>query len=150
MTDGSELNQVLSGDGVGRVPSSFPGKPPRHNAARGPGSRTGARAAIDKPKLRKHSEEEKLAKIKVIEEQIAGGKSTLKDAVKRVGISDETYYKWKRARAAAANPASVSGFSDAFGDLLKLEEENQRLRHSLAEKLRHENAELRRKLGLSD
>ncbi len=36
---------------------------------------------------------------------------------------------------------------DGFSELLKLEEENQKLRKALSEKLRAENAELRKKLG---
>ncbi len=47
------------------------------------------------------------------------------------------------ASKAEAAPASVDGFSE----LLKLEEENQKLRKALSEKLRAENAELRKKLG---
>ncbi len=38
--------------------------------------------------------------------------------------------------------------SDGFADLLKLEEENQKLRKALSDKLRAENAELRKKLGV--
>ncbi len=37
---------------------------------------------------------------------------------------------------------------DGFADLLNLEEENQKLRKALSEKLRAENAHLRKKLGL--
>jgi putative transposase len=39
--------------------------------------------------------------------------------------------------------------SDDFADLLKLEEENQKLRRALSEKLRTENADLRKKLGMA-
>lgn len=46
-------------------------------------------------------------------------------------------------RKVEAAPASIDGFSE----LLKLEEENQKLRKALSEKLRAENAELRKKLG---
>jgi putative transposase len=37
---------------------------------------------------------------------------------------------------------------DEMEDLLQLEQENQRLRKRLAEKLREENATLRKRLGL--
>ncbi|UWU24267.1 hypothetical protein QA648_31520 (plasmid) [Rhizobium sp. CB3171] len=37
---------------------------------------------------------------------------------------------------------------DELEDLIQLEEENKRLRKILAEKLRQENAELRKRLGL--
>lgn len=51
----------------------------------------------------------------------------------------------KAVRTAAAAPISAS---DEMADLLQLEEENQRLRKLLAEKLRLENADLRKKLNL--
>ncbi|EJB02287.1 hypothetical protein Rleg9DRAFT_7319 [Rhizobium leguminosarum bv. trifolii WSM597] len=47
---------------------------------------------------------------------------------------------------AAAAPSVVAG--DEFADLLQLEVENQRLRKLLAEKLRTENADLRKRLNL--
>jgi hypothetical protein len=68
--------------------------------------------------------------------------------------SDEGATSAKRARvkrapmavqaAAAPSVAAV----DEFADLLQLEEENQRLRKLLAEKLRAENADLRKRLNL--
>jgi putative transposase len=39
--------------------------------------------------------------------------------------------------------------TDGFAELLKLEEENQQLRKALSEKLRAENADLRKKLGMA-
>lgn len=55
----------------------------------------------------------------------------------------------KRARK-NEQPAAVEATSagDEMADLLQLEEENQRLRKLLAEKLRAENADLRKKLNL--
>ncbi len=46
--------------------------------------------------------------------------------------------------AAAPSPAAI----DEMADLLQLEEENRRLRKLLAEKLRAENADLRKRLNL--
>jgi cell shape-determining protein MreC len=46
----------------------------------------------------------------------------------------------------AATPSTA--VVDEFADLLQLEEENQRLRKQLAEKLRAENADLRKRLNL--
>lgn len=51
----------------------------------------------------------------------------------------------KAVKAAIPAPAAAI---DEMADLLKLEEENQRLRKLLAEKLRSENADLRRRLNL--
>jgi putative transposase len=62
----------------------------------------------------------------------------------------------KKATAAKALPAkrtpkvgAAPVDTDGFADLLKLEEENQKLRKELSGKLRAENADLRKKLGLA-
>ncbi|NTJ11627.1 SyrB-like regulator [Rhizobium lusitanum] len=58
----------------------------------------------------------------------------------------------KKTRAARqtgqAAKASVLA-TDEFADLVQLEEENKRLRKTLADKLRAENADLRKRLGLA-
>lgn len=51
----------------------------------------------------------------------------------------------KPAVKAAVTP--VAAASDEFADLLKLEEENKALRKQLGEKLRAENADLKKRLG---
>lgn len=54
-----------------------------------------------------------------------------------------------RRSAKSAPPVSNSlSLADGFADLIALEEENEKLRKSLADKLRSENADLRKKLGL--
>jgi hypothetical protein len=53
--------------------------------------------------------------------------------------------KGPRKTKVAATPVPAI---DEFADLLQLEEENKRLRKTLAEKLRAENADLRKRLGL--
>jgi len=54
----------------------------------------------------------------------------------------------KKAAAAPAKPVSSAAEpTDEFADLLKLEEENKSLRKQLSEKLRAENADLRKRLG---
>lgn len=100
-------------------------------------------------KAKKYSEQERSDKLKLIETEVAQRNSTLKDAIKRAGISEQTYYQWKRAakpvEQKAATPVPAG---DELADLVQLEKENQRLRNLLAEKLRTENAELRKRLGL--
>ncbi|NKN03064.1 transcriptional regulator [Rhizobium leguminosarum] len=54
----------------------------------------------------------------------------------------------RAAKAVQAAPAPSVAAVDEFADLLQLEEENQRLRKLLAEKLRAENADLRKRLNL--
>ncbi len=64
--------------------------------------------------------------------------------------------KVARAKSAKTQPAkrgprkveTTAPASDDFADLLKLEEENQKLRKALSDKLRAENVELRKKLGV--
>ncbi|KQV36259.1 hypothetical protein [Rhizobium sp. Root1204] len=62
----------------------------------------------------------------------------------------------KKAKAAKAQPGkrapkpeAAPVDTDGFAELLKLEEENQKLRKELSGKLRAENADLRRKLGIA-
>lgn len=54
----------------------------------------------------------------------------------------------KAVPTAPALPTAAAEASDEMADLLQLEEENQRLRKLLAEKLRAENADLRKRLKL--
>lgn len=76
-----------------------------------------------------------------IEKTISRGDS-IKSATKQAGVSEQTYYQWKKAAASTSDSGDLK-------DLVALEEENQRLKKQLAEHLRKENAELKRKLGLS-
>ncbi|PSJ62763.1 transcriptional regulator [Mesorhizobium soli] len=87
-----------------------------------------------------YSAKERAQLLAEIEQSIGRGEN-IRSAVKRAGISEQTYYHWKKA------VAPVSEGND-LKDLLALEEENKRLKSLLAERLRKENAELRKKLGL--
>ncbi|WP_394890320.1 transposase [Mesorhizobium sp. AaZ16] len=95
--------------------------------------RTGRRRRI-------YSERDRAQKLAQIEKSISGG-APVKSVVKQASISEQTYYHWKKIAA----PASQS---DDLKDLVALEEENKRLKSLLAERLRKENAELKKKLGL--
>ncbi len=103
-----------------------------------------------KPKARGLSDDEKLEKIKQVDAAVAGG-AKLKDAVSAASISDQTYYTWKKAVAVTIPeaPSSTAAFDDELAEFTQLEEENRRLRKLLAEKLRAENAALRKRLGIS-
>lgn len=87
-----------------------------------------------------HSKTERAQKLGQIEKSIKVGES-IKSATRKAGISEQTFYQWKRA----VTPAEVG---NDLKDLVALEEENERLKKLLAERLRKENAELKRKLGL--
>ena len=56
-------------------------------------------------------------------------------------VSEQTYYQWLKTAAPVAE-------NDDLKDLVALEEENRVLKRRLAEHLRKENAELKRKLGI--
>ncbi|WDZ81595.1 SyrB-like regulator (plasmid) [Ensifer adhaerens] len=71
--------------------------------------------------------------------------AVVKTRAKKVAKGAAKTREAKQPTAATA-PAPVL---DDIADLLQLEEENARLRKALAEKLRAENAELRKRLGLA-
>ncbi|ESY28188.1 transcriptional regulator [Mesorhizobium sp. LNHC220B00] len=115
-------------------------KPARKNGAR-PVPQAAEAPVAAKTARKTYSEKERSQKLAQIEKSIAGG-ATSKIAVGQAGISEQTYYYWKRAAA----PSSDSG---DLRDLVALEEENKRLKNLLADRLRKENAELKKKLGLA-
>ncbi|MER8376660.1 transposase [Mesorhizobium sp. M1338] len=75
-------------------------------------------------------------------EKLIGGGASIKSATGQAGISEQTYYQWKKVAAPAADSGDLR-------DLVALEEENKRLKNLLADRLRKENAELKKKLGLA-
>lgn len=87
-----------------------------------------------------YSAKERTLKLGQIEKSITGGES-IKSATKQAGISEQTYYQWKKAAASVPESGELK-------DLIALEEENSRLKKLLAERLRKENAELKKRLGL--
>lgn len=104
-------------------------------------------AATAKP--RRYSDEERAHKLSEIEARAADGES-LKSAIKSAGISEQTFYQWRRAAAdqPKAETKAKAGDLETLSDLVELEAENIRLRSLLADKLRAENTELRKRLGL--
>jgi len=91
-------------------------------------------------KRKSHSKRERAQKLAQIEKTIDRGVPT-KNAVGEAGISGQTYDQWRKT-SETHTPA------DDLKDLLALEEENKRLKKLLAERLRQENAMLRKKLRL--
>lgn len=138
----ADLNQATSAAPVD-VTVPEPKKPKRQRATK-PASNA-AKAA--KPRARRLSDQEKLEKITEIEAHVTKG-STLKQAVEVAGISDQTYYQWKKSVAQPASNSPATSIDAEFAEFQALEAENRRLRNLLAEKLRAENADLRKRLGL--
>jgi putative transposase len=89
----------------------------------------------------KRDKQGRTGKRKPIEAKVTDGKSTPKDAIKSVG-------RKKAATPLEQTAMTIASAIDEMADLVQLEEENKRLRKTLAEKLRAENAELRKRLGL--
>ncbi|ACP21616.1 probable SyrB-like regulator (plasmid) [Sinorhizobium fredii NGR234] len=157
MADESNAGPVaadVAADAEVKAPAAKKQRSPRSQKAASEPAQSKTPAA----KRRGYSEQEKKEKLKLIETQVSGG-STLKDAIKGAGISEQTYYQWKGAAKPAEPKAAKSESKDTkstkplpagdeLADLVQLEEENQRLRKLLAEKLRKENTELRKRLGL--
>lgn len=94
-----------------------------------------------KARRKTYSDMERTQKLREIGAAIGSGKSS-KDAVAKAGISEQTYYLWKKSATSITESGDLK-------DLVALEEENERLKKLLAERLRRENADLKRKLGLA-
>ncbi len=126
-----------------KKPTGQQGRAVRTRSAKS-GKPTAAAEAVVAPAVRAarkiYSEPERAQKLGEIEKQTGRGES-IRAAVKKAGISEQTYYQWKKVAGTAPQ-------SDELKDLVKLEEENARLKKLLAERLRKENAELKKKLGL--
>ncbi|MDX8470017.1 transposase [Mesorhizobium sp. VK23B] len=122
-----------------RKPTAEPSAAGRKNGAK-PTSATTEAPPSARTGRKVYSVKERGQKLAQIETLIGGG-ATLKSAVKQAGISEQTYYLWKKAATPAAD-------SDELKDLVALEEENKRLKSLLADRLRKENTELKKRLGL--
>ncbi|TCU11757.1 SyrB-like regulator [Rhizobium sullae] len=89
---------------------------------------------------RKSGEHAEEAKLTPVATEVTG-KSTRKDAIEATGRKRTSKQPGPTAKA------TLSAM-DEMADLIQLEEENKRLRKTMAEKLRAENADLRKRLGL--
>ena len=71
-----------------------------------------------------HSPEQVLNKLRQVEVAVAGGKS-VGQAVRGIGVTDHTYYRWRR---------EYGGLDlDQAKRLKKLEQENARLKRTIAD-----------------
>ena len=71
-----------------------------------------------------HSPEQVLNKLRQVEVAVAGGKS-VGQAVREIGVTDHTYYRWRR---------ECGGLNlDQARKLKKLEQENARLKRTVAD-----------------
>lgn len=127
-----------------KVGQSRKSKPAKSLSSHSNGAETQARTSDSAPirtGRKIYSAKERAEKLSEMQKSMDRG-ATLKLAAKQAGISEQTYYHWKRASAPEAR-------GDDLKDLLALEDENKRLKALLAQRLRRENAELKMKLGLA-
>ncbi|NTF46089.1 hypothetical protein A6U86_32270 [Rhizobium sp. AC27/96] len=113
---------------------------PRRSKAEVEAARSASAAAVKSPKVRAPRATKVEAAPVAVEEPAAkvAKKTRAKAAIKTKVASP--------AKAPAKAPVTVMA-ADEMADLLQLEEENKQLRKALAEKLRAENADLRKRLG---
>lgn len=142
----AEATAVAAPDAKKITPRQKRAKAQSNRPGRKAGSKSGIKAA-DAPAAtartgrRAYSQQERTQKLGQIEKSVGRGE-TLRSAIKQAGISEQTYYHWKKAAESAVPAGDLK-------DLLALEEENERLKKLLAERLRKENADLRKKLGMA-
>jgi hypothetical protein len=114
-------------------------------------------ATQDEPKKKRaprRSKEEIAAALAAKKSAKSGGKATPKSRggskLAEANPANKASATVPKGAGASSNKAMafVHSSTDGFADLVALEEENLKLRKSLAEKLRQENADLRKKLGL--
>jgi putative transposase len=126
------------------VPATTPALK-KQRAPRRPKATTDVMGGVTVAKLprgrRKRSELAADATLTSTEPAVAG-----KRGAKSVVKVDGRKRRAKRAEAPVTAPVITA--MDEMADLIQLEEENKRLRKTLAEKLRAENADLRKRLGL--
>ncbi|MBO9101892.1 MULTISPECIES: SyrB-like regulator [unclassified Rhizobium] len=115
------------------VPASKKQRAPRRSKAE-----IEAAASAKTPKAR----QKRIGKAEVLP---ISGTTTVAAATQKTVAKGST--NAKPASQQATSPAPLTA-SDEMADLLQLEEENKTLRQALAEKLRAENADLRKRLGV--
>lgn len=137
------ITEIAEADAPANAPAPKKQRAPRRQKAVAEATVAASLAkAVKVPRgRRKRGEPAVEAKLSPEETQVAA-KSTRKDAVKDTGRKRTP----KQTEQTVKAPAPVL---DEMADLIQLEEENKKLRKTLADKLRAENADLRKRLGLA-
>jgi transposase-like protein len=76
------------------------------------------------PRVKKHSAEEIIPKLRAAELEIAKGR-TAAEAAKKIGVTEQTYYRWRKEYGGLR--------TDQAKRLKELEKENSRLKRLLAD-----------------
>ncbi|WP_235817569.1 transposase [Brucella cytisi] len=96
--------------------------------------------------VKRYTPAQRASLLAAVEKATSSG-STLKTALQKLEVSEQTYYNWKNATGKAKPAAAKGSPVNDLQALINLEAENLALRKELANKLRTENAELRKRLG---
>lgn len=96
--------------------------------------------------VKRYTPAQRASLLAAVEKATSSG-STLKTALQKLEVSEQTYYNWKNATGKAKPAAAKGSPVNDLQALINLEAENLALRKELANKLRAENAELRKRLG---
>lgn len=114
---------------------------------------------------RTYTDAERVALMDAVGARVKDTGCTFKQAIEQSGISEQTFYKWKKLPSPASVPTETqpavlrpaandsqepTGAAQSlatYSELVELHLENQRLRQLLTDKLLTENAELRRRIA---
>jgi hypothetical protein len=134
---------IAEADAMAKVPAAKKQRAPRRQKAVAETTVAVLPAKIVKVAEGRRKRGEQAAEMKPtpVETQVTG-KATSKNAIKDTAAKRAP----KRTEQTAKAPVPAL---DEIADLIQLEEENKRLRKTLADKLRAENADLRKRLGLN-
>ena len=137
---------VAVNDIVADTPKPQASRPARRDKSKVATERTTREtsAPVIAAKRRRYSEAERADIVNAIDKQIGDG-ATLRAAAKTAGVTEQSYYQWRKATEAPV-VAGSHGDDIAYSALVELDGENQRLRTQLADKLRAENDDLRKRL----
>ena len=136
------ITEVGVMDATAKVPAPKKQRAPRRQKAAAEATVAASLAKTAKLPRGRRKRGEQAGEAKLTAETQVNDKSTAKAAVKDSGRKRAP----KQTEQTAKAPVAAM---DEMADLIQLEEENKRLRKTLADKLRAENADLRKRLGLS-
>ncbi|WP_341487503.1 SyrB-like regulator [Pararhizobium sp. A13] len=135
------ITEIAVADATAKVPAPKKQRAPRRQKAAAEATVAASLAKAAKVQRGRRQRAEESEEAKLTPETQVTGKSTTKDAIKGTRRKRTP----KQPEQTAEAPASAM---DEMADLIQLEEENKRLRKTLSDKLRAENADLRKRLGL--
>uniref|UniRef100_UPI003100C1A9 SyrB-like regulator n=1 Tax=Neorhizobium sp. EC2-8 TaxID=3129230 RepID=UPI003100C1A9 len=137
------IAEIAEADAPAKTPAPKKQRAPRRQKAVAEATVAASVAKTPKVSRTRRKRGEQAVEAKLSPEETQGtAKNAPKEAVKNTGRK-----RAPKQTVQTAKPAVPA--LDDMADLVQLEEENKRLRKTLADKLRTENADLRKRLGLA-